>query len=171
MSSSPKAEDTDVKPSLPALESAKKPTTDPDEAALDIKPVAQPGAITPALQPGGIPAATQPSDIKPVIPGLEKPGVDFVEIRPRQYLGWRPDEIWIYLAGSKGGVCYKIGLVVYPGNTVQQLKDYLADVYGYEAAPLRLVYDGQVLANTQSMGALEVENNDIFDVFIEQLGG
>ncbi|KAL1409486.1 hypothetical protein Q8F55_003469 [Vanrija albida] len=138
----------DVKPSWAILEGRKKPIihTSDDKPALP--------------------------DIKPVIPGLEQQGIDFINIRPHNYPSHqRHDQMKVYLTGTKGGVNYKFNLIVYPESTGQVLKKYLGDVYGYEVDKLRVLYDGKILANNDTMETLQVEAGDIFDVYLEQLGG
>ncbi|KAL1409485.1 SUMO protein smt3 [Vanrija albida] len=138
--------DKDVKPSRAALDGHKKAhQDDSDDSAA--------------------------RDIKPAIPGLDKQGIDFVKIGHWPIHPVRPDEIKLHLAGSKDGVHYKASCIAYPGSTIKLVKEYLRDVYGYEVAKLRLLYDGKILSNTDTMRSLEVEDGDTFDVYLEQLGG
>ncbi|WOO79418.1 uncharacterized protein LOC62_02G002940 [Vanrija pseudolonga] len=134
----------DVKPDWAVLDGREKPTQTgvDDDAAL--------------------------RDIKPVIPGLEKQGIDFVKTRPGGDIPRQPGHIEIFLDGTKEGVHYKRDLIVFPQHTVLQIKKYLHDYYGYKIAKLRLIYDGSILANDDTMGRLEVEEGDTFDVYLER---
>ncbi|WOO79417.1 uncharacterized protein LOC62_02G002939 [Vanrija pseudolonga] len=128
-------------------------------------------------------------DIKPAIPGLKPEGVDFKPVRQVEMVERYPGHFKIIIMGSKGGAAYRIKYMVAPSTTVQWLKvgcsatslavvfpDAVSQAdltkwYGYETDKIRLIFDGRVATNRDTMTSLQAEEGDVFDVYLEQLGG
>ncbi|KAL1409484.1 SUMO protein smt3 [Vanrija albida] len=113
---------------------------------------------------------TSRQDIKPKIDGLETIGIDFNPIRPVPKAGPRkPNEFTIKLLGTKDGQHFRIKLFMFPKYTGLVIKKHLVKYYGYEMDKLRIIYNGEILQNNQTMAELEVEDYDEFDVYLEQM--
>ncbi|WOO79416.1 uncharacterized protein LOC62_02G002938 [Vanrija pseudolonga] len=118
-------------------------------------------------------------DIKPKIDGLEKIGIDFKPIKPVPKAGPRkPTEFTIKLQGTKDGKQYCIRFRRYPyhkgigikvslRSDMRSWQEHLVKYYGYEMDKLRVIYDGKIVQDDQTMAELEVEDYDEFDVFLE----
>ncbi|WOO79411.1 Small ubiquitin-related modifier 1 [Vanrija pseudolonga] len=82
-----------------------------------------------------------------------------------------PHEFAITLQGSKGHTAYRIKHHVTPGEAVGSVKGWMCRRFGYDLGSLRLVFDGQVCANDETMASLGVEEGDVLEVYLEQIGG
>ncbi|WOO79419.1 uncharacterized protein LOC62_02G002942 [Vanrija pseudolonga] len=111
------------------------------------------------------------TDIKPKLDGVEKEGIDFKYTSEPRGSVRAPNALAITLQGSKDGVGHKIDLWLPPTASVRTLKKYLCTHYGYSLDKLRLIHDGKICIDADTMASLGVETGDAFDVYLEQLGG
>ncbi|KAL1409488.1 Small ubiquitin-related modifier [Vanrija albida] len=110
-------------------------------------------------------------DIKPKLDNVPKEGIDFKYTREPTGRTRAPDALAISLQGEKDGVGHKIELWLPPSASVRSLKKYLVAHYGYSLDKLRLILDGKICMDKDTMASLDVEHGDAFDVYLEQLGG
>ncbi|KAL1409478.1 SUMO protein smt3 [Vanrija albida] len=82
-----------------------------------------------------------------------------------------PAEFPINLQGSKDGRAYSIRYHTVPWARVEQVKRWMHYKFGYALDELRLIYDGRVCRDWDTMEQLGVEAGDWFDIFLEQTGG
>ncbi|WOO79415.1 uncharacterized protein LOC62_02G002937 [Vanrija pseudolonga] len=107
-------------------------------------------------------------DIKPKIAGLEPMGLDFKPTTQPFYAPRLPGQILIRLLTSKGTRTYSFDLLIHKSKKAEAIKNYLVKYYDYEFDKLRLIYDGEIVRNYQTLEELEVEENDTFDVYLER---
>lgn len=62
----------------------------------------------------------------------------------------------------KVGTCSGVG-----GKAVDDQK-YLCTHHGYSVDKLRLIHNGKICINTDTMASLDVETGDSFDVYLER---
>ncbi|WOO79412.1 uncharacterized protein LOC62_02G002934 [Vanrija pseudolonga] len=125
------------------------------------------------------------ADTKPKIDGLEPERVDFQRVviesethapqdaarehkarERRQHNGKRTK---IILQGSNDGRPYTSVVNCSGKNAIKMVKqDYINKKFGYGIPKLRLLYDGRILQDTDTVACLELEDGDVIDVYLER---
>ncbi|KAL1409483.1 SUMO protein smt3 [Vanrija albida] len=102
-------------------------------------------------------------DIKPKIDDLTTNHIGFNPTKrvPKSKGPLKPNQFRIRLCGTKEGQPYSIKLLRFPHHTGLDIK----------MDKIRIIYDGAIVKNDQTMNDLEVEDLDEFDVYVEQIGG